>query len=237
MPTVFLIDDHAMFREGLLLALRAAAPELSFEAFATGAQAVRALPLRPDVHAVMADYYLPDLAGAALLAQLRAVRPDLRLLVISASEDSQDVRAALGAGAHGFVHKSADSRTLVDALQTVMRGERYLSPGYDLSVEPVAAAAAGGDEHAPRPQWREGSEPALDDVALMQRLASITPRQREVLRLVCDGLRNGEIAARLGMTEKTVKAHVSAVLAALGALNRTQAAALARRGGLLGKPS
>ncbi|AJP59542.1 DNA-binding response regulator [Pandoraea vervacti] len=221
-----------MFREGLLLALRAAAPELTFEAFATGAEAVRALPLRPDVHAVMADYYLPDLAGAALLARLRAVRPDLRLLVISASEDSQDVRAALGAGAHGFVHKSADSRTLVDALQTVMGGERYLSPGYDLGMEPVDAAT--GVEHG---EGRSGSEPVLDDMALMQRLASITPRQREVLRLVCDGLRNGEIATRLGMTEKTVKAHVSAVLAALGALNRTQAAALARRAGLLGKPS
>ena len=76
-----------------------------------------------------------------------------------------------------------------------------------------------------------------DDRSIAERLSGLTPRQREVLLLVCDGLRNGEIAARLGMTEKTVKAHVSAVLAGLGALNRTQAATLARRGGLLGKPS
>lgn len=227
MPTVFLIDDHAMFREGLLLALRAAAPELDFEAFAGGAQAVAALDARPDVRAVMADYYLPDLSGAALLGRLRAVRPDLRLLVISASEDRQDVRSAFAAGAHGFVHKSADSRTLLNALQTVLRGERYLSPWQD------AEGVAGDDGERTR-----GADDAQDDdMSVAKRLATLTPRQREVLVLVCDGLRNGEIAARLGMTEKTVKAHVSAVLGALGALNRTQAASLARRGGLLGKPA
>ncbi len=217
-----------MFREGLLLALRAAAPELDFEAFASGEQAVGALPGRPDVHAVMSDYYLPDLAGAALLARLRAVRPDLRLLVISASEDRQDVRSALAAGAHGFVHKSADSRTLLDALQTVLRGERYLSSAFD-------AGDAANHDQAERLNGAVAD--AGDDRSIVARLASLTPRQREVLLLVCDGLRNGEIAARLGMTEKTVKAHVSAVLAALGALNRTQAATLARRGGLLGKPA
>ncbi|MDR3396244.1 MAG: response regulator transcription factor [Pandoraea sp.] len=235
MPTVFLIDDHAMFREGLLLALSAAAPALNFEAFASGEQAVAALsglPGRPDVHAVMADYYLPDLSGTALLGRLRAARPDLRLLVISASEDRQDVRSALVAGAHGFVHKSADSRTLLNALQTVLRGERYLSGWQDVgdavSHDGESERAAGAGVSA---------APLDDDVSVTQRLATLTPRQREVLLLVCEGLRNGEIAARLGMTEKTVKAHVSAVLATLGALNRTQAASLARRGGLLGKPA
>lgn len=220
-----------MFREGLLLALRTAEPELDFEAFADGAQAVTALAGRPDVRVVMSDYYLPDLAGAALLGRLRATRPDLRLLVISASEDRQDVRSAFAAGAHGFVHKSADSRTLVKALQTVLRGERYVAAGYgggDVDRDTDADLSSG-----------RGAEPAglADDRSIAERVMALTPRQREVLTLVCDGLRNGEIAVRLGMTEKTVKAHVSAILAGLGALNRTQAAALARRGGLLGKPA
>ncbi|ANC45916.1 hypothetical protein A6P55_18785 [Pandoraea pnomenusa] len=141
MPTVFLIDDHAMFREGLLLALRAGTSELDFEAFSDGESAVAALAGRPDVRAVMSDYYLPDLAGAALLARLRATRPDLRLLVISASEDRQDVRSALIAGAHGFVHKSADSRTLIGALRAVLRGERYFPAGLgDCDVENDALA-------------------------------------------------------------------------------------------------
>jgi DNA-binding NarL/FixJ family response regulator len=223
MPTVFLIDDHAMFREGLLLALRAAAPELDFEAFSNGAQALAVLPWRPDVHAVMIDYYLPDLAGAALLARLRAVRPDLRLLVITASEDQQDMQAALSAGAHGFVHKSADSHALVAALNTVLRGERYLS----------ASRHTSGSA----PAWRSAQERGGGDLELVQRLASLTPRQREVLQLVCEGLRNGEIGERLGMMETTVKGHVSSIMAVLGALNRTQAAALARRAGLLGKPA
>ncbi|MGD1323613.1 response regulator [Pandoraea pnomenusa] len=229
MPTVFLIDDHAMFREGLLLALRAGTSELDFEAFSDGESAVAALAGRPDVRAVMSDYYLPDLAGAALLARLRATRPDLRLLVISASEDRQDVRSALIAGAHGFVHKSADSHTLIGALRAVLRGERYFPAGLgdcDVENDALAGPRTPGD----------GTE-FSDDRSIAERLSGLTPRQREVLLLVCDGLRNGEIAARLGMTEKTVKAHVSAVLAGLGALNRTQAATLARRGGLLGKPS
>jgi DNA-binding NarL/FixJ family response regulator len=220
MPTVFLIDDHAMFREGLLLALRAAEPELDFEAFASGAQALAALPWRPDVRAVMTDFYLPDLAGAALLARLRVARPDVHVLVITASEDQQDVQAALGAGVRGLVHKSANSQTLLDALRTVMRGGRYLS---HISADPPGQ---------PDPARRYA-----DDMALTQRLAQLTPRQRQVLRLMCEGLRNAEIGERLGMAEPTVKSHVSAVLAGLDALNRTQAVTLARRAGLLGKPA
>ena len=161
------------------------------------------------------DYYLPDLGGSALLKRLKQCA-GIRVLVLSASEDPDDRERVMAAGAQGFLHKSADCRALLDALEQIGQ--------------------------PPRPTWRRrrarkppAPMPApVDDMAL---LSALTPRQGEVLRLMCDGLRNREISERLSMTEKTVKTHVTAILATLGVVNRTQATLVARRGGLLGKPA
>jgi len=201
-----------MFREGLVLAIAQAAPNLKIHAVASGMEAIAMLDTQPDICAVMMDYYLPDIGGSALLHSLRQSRPGMRILVLSASEDPDDVRQALSAGAHGFIHKSADSRTLLEALAAVRAGLGYVPLAYRMSAPPATAT---------------------DDAAL---LSTLTPRQREVLQLVCGGLRNNDISTRLGLTEKTVKAHMSAILEALDVRNRTQAASIARRGGLLGKP-
>ncbi|WP_432261141.1 response regulator [Cupriavidus sp. TMH.W2] len=212
MSTVLLIDDHTMFRQGLELALAQARPALRLLAAPGGKEALASLQLHADISAVMMDYYLPDISGSALLQRLRQARPGIRILVLSASEDPDDVRHAISAGAHGFLHKSADIPTLLEALASVMAGAGYV-PAWYRGVPPQAGP---GDEAA--------------------RVSALTRRQREVLLLVCDGLRNNDISVRLGMTEKTVKAHMSAILATLGAHNRTQATLIARRGGLLGKP-
>lgn len=216
MSSVLLIDDHAMFREGLTLALVQADPTLQIHCVASGLEALQLVQSETTISTVMMDYYLPDIGGGALLQRLRQLRPGLRILALSASEDPDDVRHALASGAHGFIHKSADSKTLFAALSSVMQGHGYLPPTFD-SLATSDPAHSSND----------------DDASLLSRL---TPRQTEVLRLMCDGLRNGEIAEQLGMTEKTVKAHVSAVLSGLGVLNRTQATLVARRAGLLGKP-
>lgn len=216
MSSVLLIDDHAMFREGLTLALVQADPTLQIHSVASGNEALQLVQTETAISTVMMDYYLPDIGGGALLQRLRQLRPGLRILALSASEDPDDVRHALASGAHGFIHKSADSKTLFAALSSVMQGHGYLPPAFD-------SLATSGNAHG-------GND---DDASLLSRL---TPRQTEVLRLMCDGLRNGEIAEQLGMTEKTVKAHVTAVLSGLGVLNRTQATLVARRAGLLGKP-
>lgn len=210
--TILLIDDHTMFREGLMLALVQAAPALRIHAASSGREAIAALETHTEITAVVMDYYLPDISGGALLHSLRQARPGMRILVLSASEDSDDVHHALAAGAHGFIHKSADSRTLLEALAAVMSGGGYVPAAYRLAM--------------PRAEQS-------DDAAL---LSSLTPRQREVLLLVCEGRANNDISVRLGMSEKTVKVHLSAVFAALDVRNRTQAAVIARRGGLLGKP-
>lgn len=216
MSSVLLIDDHAMFREGLTLALVQADPTLQIHSVASGNEALQLVQTETAISTVMMDYYLPDIGGGALLQRLRQLRPGLRILALSASEDPDDVRHALASGAHGFIHKSADSKTLFAALSSVMQGHGYLPPTFD-------SLATADHTHSSND----------DDASMLSRL---TPRQTEVLRLMCDGLRNGEIAEQLGMTEKTVKAHVTAVLSGLGVLNRTQATLVARRAGLLGKP-
>jgi DNA-binding NarL/FixJ family response regulator len=212
---VLLVDDHAMFREGMLLTIAKADPVLTVYDVANGNAALAAVREHADISCVIMDYYLPDIGGAALLRGLRQLRPGVRILVLSASEDPDDRDNALAAGAHAFVHKSADSQTLVNALACVRSGTPWQEGGIAAAYPRMAHAVQA------------------DEATL---LSTLTPRQGEVLRLVCNGLRNREIAEHLGMTERTVKAHVSAVLTALGALNRTQATLIARRGGLFGKP-
>ncbi|BEP55896.1 MULTISPECIES: response regulator transcription factor [Variovorax] len=211
--TILLIDDHAMFREGLFLALREAEPTMTVATARNGAEALEALATLPRLDAVMTDYYLPDLGGAALLAELHRRRGGLRILVLSASEDPQDIDTALDAGAQGFVHKSADSQQLMDALRRVMAGEQNV----------VQASPAGG-----------ASLPVLSTPTDV--LSTLTARQAEVLQLLCEGLRNAEIALRLATSEKTIKAHISAIFGALGVTSRTQAVIAARRAGMLGRP-
>ncbi|MFD4840412.1 response regulator [Achromobacter sp. NPDC058515] len=210
MTAVLLIDDHAMFREALAMALDYAAPGLTIHPAASGQEALEVLDRHMAIQNVIMDFYLPDMSGADLLKRLRQRRAQLRILVLSASQDPEDRRRAMDAGAQGFLNKSASCQELAAALEAV--NDALPHPG-----APVATLPAG----------------AQDEAALLR---ALTPRQSEVLRLMCDGLRNKEISEQLNMTEKTVKTHVSAILGTLGVLNRTQATLVARRGGVFGKP-
>lgn len=230
------------------------APSLDICPAASGAEALAVLESRADISRVIMDYYLPDIGGTALLKRLRQVRPGVRILVLSASEDAHDRRCAMTAGARAFLHKSASSQMLLSALEQidlpylpdgqpdaqrvlgspgVLRGvSPGVSPGVLPGVTPgvlpgVTPGVSRGVSH-PSPPVERPDEAAL--------LSELTPRQIEVLRLMCDGIRNRDISEQLGVTEKTVKAHISVILATLGVPNRTQATLVARRGGLLGKP-
>ncbi|WJF89284.1 response regulator transcription factor [Paraburkholderia bonniea] len=204
MATALLVDDHAMFREGLALALEQGEPTLRIQTVSSGEEAVRALGTIADLSIVLMDYYLPDMNGTTLVERLRRTRPGAPVLVLSASDDPEDYRSALAAGACGFIHKSSDSAVLLDAVRRVLRGEA-------LSSQPFPRAALRVQNDA-------------DAVVL-----KLTQRQREVLGLLCEGLRNGAIAERLSMTEKTVKAHVSAIFMTLDVPSRTQAVLVAMR--------
>jgi DNA-binding NarL/FixJ family response regulator len=138
------------------------------------------------------------------------LRPDVPVIVLSASEERSDVVRALNLGALGYVSKSASPPTLLSAINLVMNGEIY--------VPPFVLDAKGA---SPEPEKQSAVSPRL------------TQRQIEVLRLMSEGDSNKAIAARLGLSEKTVKIHIAAVFRALDVDNRTQASAAARRSGLI----
>jgi two-component system, NarL family, nitrate/nitrite response regulator NarL len=202
---LLVIDDHPVVREGLAMVLRqlAGAPEV-LEA-ADGEQGLALLAQHSDVRGVLVDLRMAGLAGLPTLARLRATRPELPVMVISASEDPADVRRAMAAGASGYIPKSAGRSTLLAAVQLVLAGERYVPP---LLLQEADAA------------------PAV--------LPGLTPRQLEVLGLLCQGHANREIGLALNMHEKTVKAHVGALFKVLGVVNRTQAVEAARSAGFAG---
>lgn len=203
---LIVIDDHPVVREGLAMVLRQleGAPEV-LEA-ADGEQGLALLAQHADVRAALVDLRMAGLAGLPTLARLRALRPDLPVMVISASEEPADVRRAMAAGASGYVPKSAGRSTLLAAVRLVLAGERYVPP---LLLEQADAAPAAT-------------------------LTGLTPRQLEVLGLLCQGYANREIGVALGMHEKTVKAHVSAIFKGLGVVNRSQAVEAARAAGFSG---
>lgn len=203
---VVVADDHPIVREGLRRFLDSREGiEVVGEA-ADGEQAVaRAARLRPDV--VLLDLVMPVLDGLGAIERIIARDPDARILVLTSFAGEDQVLPALRAGAVGYLLKDADPAEVERAVRAVAAGESPLDP-----------AVAGRVLRAVRP----GSDP----------LAALTPREREVLGLLARGLTNRQIARELVVAEKTVKTHVSAVLAKLGVADRTQAALLAVREGL-----
>ena len=208
---LLIVDDHAILREGLAAILRLAGPDTEVLQAGDGAEGLRIADAHLDLDAVFLDLQMPGVDGMAAVPEFGRRRPELPVIVLSSSEDPQDVRRALALGALGYVPKSAPPQTLLSALQLVLSGNIYVPPLM------LNAAAAGT-----RPAGANG---AADR-------ASLTERQREVLRLLSDGLSNKEIGRALGLSDKTVKAHVTAIFRTLDVVNRTQAASAARSGGL-----
>ncbi|MFI6466403.1 response regulator [Streptomyces sp. NPDC050528] len=214
--TVLLVDDEPLVRAGLRAVLEAQ-PDIEVVGEAADGAAVIPLvrQLRPDVVAM--DVRMPLLDGIeATRAVLRTVADPPKILVITTFENDEYVYEALRAGADGFLLKRARPAEIVHAVRLVAEGESLLFPA---SVRQLAAEYGdGGGNRAAR--------------AVMER-AQLTEREAEVLRLMARGLSNAEIAARLVVGTETVKSHVSAVLAKLGARDRTQAVIAAYESGFV----
>ncbi|MFE2883189.1 MULTISPECIES: response regulator transcription factor [unclassified Streptomyces] len=214
--TVLLVDDEPLVRAGLRAVLEAQ-PDIEVVGEAADGAAVIPLvrQLRPDVVAM--DVRMPLLDGIeATRAVLRTVDDPPKILVITTFENDEYVYEALRAGADGFLLKRARPAEIVHAVRLVAEGESLLFPA---SVRQLAAEYGdGGGNRAAR--------------AVMER-ARLTEREAEVLRLMARGLSNAEIAARLVVGTETVKSHVSAVLAKLGARDRTQAVIAAYESGFV----
>jgi DNA-binding NarL/FixJ family response regulator len=208
---VVLVDDHAVVREGLARLVDGAA---DMEVVGTAADGSEVLDVvrrtRPDV--VLMDLQMPGTDGVAATRAVVDAGPGPQVLVLTSFSDEERIVAALDAGAVGYLLKDAEADDVLDGIRAVSRGE---SP-----IHPRAARALLGAR-------RTGRDGSGDDPA-----ATLTPREREVLSLVAAGLANKQIARRLGISDRTVKAHLTSVFARLGVEDRTQAALWAQRRGL-----
>ncbi|MBU9230387.1 response regulator transcription factor [Burkholderia multivorans] len=207
---ILIVDDHPVLRDGVEALLRRNDAALAVVQAASADDAMQMLDQHADIDAIVLDLKMRGTSGVDAIAALARARPALQIIVLSSSEDPRDVRAAFAHGALGYVPKSASPHTLLSAIVMVLNGERYVPPlllddGAAYTIEPPRQAAG----------------------------APLTPRQIEVLRFLAEGVPNKVIADRLGLSEKTVKAHITAIFRTLHVLNRTQAAAAGRKAGLI----
>ena len=207
MIRVIVVDDHPIVRQGLVSVL-GDEDDLEVVGEASSGREAVALTarLRPDV--VLLDLEMPDLDGVEAIPQLLAAKPGLGILVFTAYDTDERVLGAVRAGARGYLLKGASADEIARGIRTVHSGGSYL--------EPRVASKLLAEVTSPR-----------------ARAGGLSDREREVLRLVAEGLPTKQIALSLSISERTVKFHVNSIFHKLGADNRAQAVALAAQRGLL----
>jgi two-component system, NarL family, nitrate/nitrite response regulator NarL len=210
---LLVVDDHPVLRGGLsalLLQLEAEAVVLQA---GTAEEGLAIVAQNPDLDIVILDIAMPGMDGLEAIAEFGRVRPELPLVVLSSSENRKDVRDALAQGALGYIPKSANQHTLLGAVRLVLNGDLYVPPLLLDDTERGRLTHFRSRDNAAKP--------------------ILTDRQVAVLRSIGEGRSNKEIAFELGLSEKTVKAHVTAIFKILSVINRTQAASIGRENGLI----
>lgn len=216
---VLLIDDHTLFRSGIKLLLQR---QKCFEVVGEAGDGLdgikRAKSLKPDV--VLLDLHMPGMTGREAVSQIIEESPQTRVVMLTVSEDAEDLVECLRAGAAGYLLKNIETDYLVNAIQSAARGESVMSPQMtgklvsELRAQPKATAVT---------ESGSGSE-------------TLTPREREIIILLAKGASNKEVARTLDVAESTVKIHVQSILKKLKLSSRVQAAVYAVEHGLANPP-
>ena len=205
-PCLIIADDHPLFREALKQTLADTVAEVEIAEAGSFDQVVRLLETRDDIDLVMFDLKMPGVQGLSGLLYMRAQYPGVPVVVVSATDEPAMIRRALDLGASGFIPKSSTVEEMQFAVKTVLGGDIWWPPDLDRD--------APGD---------------LEAADLAHRFTALTPQQVRVLMMLREGLLNKQIAYQLGVSEATIKAHVSAILQKLNVESRTQAVILASR--------
>ena len=214
---ILVVDDHTLFRRGLTALLsRDAQIKVVGDAGDANEAHRRAAELKPDL--ILLDNHMPGVNGVDALPALQEAAPQARILMLTVSEDGDDLVAALRAGAAGYLLKTAEGDALVSAIVRTMQGESVVAP--EMTSKLVAAYRGSTAAESPPP-----TAPASP-------LDGLSPRERDILRGIAQGASNKEIGREHGIAETTVKIHVQHILRKLGVSSRVHAAVIASENGL-----
>lgn len=202
MPDVLIADDHPLFRDALQRAVMTALPEASVHSADSVHSLLNLVEQYPEAELLLLDLHMPGARGYSALAHIRGQYPGLPTIVVSGHEEAQVARRALAHGAAAYIPKSTAGQDIVNAIRAVLDGDVWL----------------------PHQLLGGGAELKPDEAAIAARVAALTPQQFRVLTMIAEGLLNKQIAYDLGVSEATVKAHMTAIMRKLGVNNRTQVA-------------
>jgi DNA-binding NarL/FixJ family response regulator len=199
---VLIADDHPLFRDALQRAVVAAVPDATVHTADSVPALFALIETMPEADLLLMDLHMPGARGYSALAHIRGQYPGLPTIVVSGHEEAQVARRALAHGASAYIPKSAAVDDIVEAVRTVLDGDVWL----------------------PHQLMGGTVELKADEADVAARVASLTPQQFRVLNMIAEGLLNKQIAYDLGVSEATVKAHMTAIMRKLGVSNRTQVA-------------
>ncbi len=211
MIKILIADDHAIVRSGLR-ALVNAEPDMELVGEATGGYEAIERAATPGLDVLVLDIGMRDLDGIRVARKVKSQNPNVRILILTVHEDEALLRAAIKAGASGYILKLAAEAELISAIRTIMRGELY--------VDPPMVRVLLGDEPRPPAIWPQALEP-------------LTNREKETLSLIAQGYTNRQIGELLNISERTVEGHRANLSAKLGLRSRVELVRYAREHGLI----
>ncbi len=206
---ILIADDHALFRDGLALRLEEIAPDAAILQASSYSQIFKILKTESQIDVLILDVEMQDMPWLESLKQIHTLAPKMKIIVVSASEDSRTIRTILATGVKGYIPKRSEVKVFNNALKLIIEGGSYVPPNL---LENTAINTLSGRNIG---------------------IKMLTTRQSQVLDLIAQGKSNKQIAYDMGVSESTVKLHINALLRSLHVSNRTQAVITAQKIGLI----